>query len=270
MKSGHYHTSLGWITSFCLHALLGVFLFLYHFYPTIPSTKYIEISLGTLSGGEGGLPKFAIPQQGNPETDDAEVTTNLNNPIALQERKYFSLNEEIIRLPSTKKTINADATMPLTLSNKTVPDRDEKRSSNFFSTSTEKKGSPSGSVSGNANNNGIAPGNGGTGKGGFGSGDGVGEGVSYGVQWMNGISRRRTGGEVPMYPPDVNMSAQIKLRVVVLPNGNVKSATPLQKGNTRLENAAMNKVKFWRFEPLLSAQPQVEQICDITFNFELK
>jgi TonB family protein len=50
----------------------------------------------------------------------------------------------------------------------------------------------------------------------------------------------------------------------------VKSLNPIQKANERLEEAALEKVRFWRFEPLSSTQPQVDQTCTITFNFKLK
>jgi TonB family protein len=73
-----------------------------------------------------------------------------------------------------------------------------------------------------------------------------------------------------VYPAGVNISAQIKLKVRVQPDGIVRSVAPAQKGDTRLENAAISKVKLWKFEPLLSSQAQMEQECSITFNFTLK
>ncbi|MDD8017388.1 MAG: TonB family protein [Bacteroidota bacterium] len=271
MMTSHYHnTSFGWIGSVILHGVMGIILFFSYFHPTLPQTKYIEISLGTMGGGSGNLPKFSLPTQAEPDITTEEKTSTVNNPVALPGRTYFPLTEDVIHLPTTKKSVNSDPNAPITLSNKITTGRDERRSSSFYSSSPGKKEGPTGSYSGSENGTGVVPGSGGEGKGGYGSGDGIGDNVSFGIRWANGINRRMTVGDIPTYPSGVNTGAQIKLRVVVLPNGTVKTATPLQKGDTRLENAALAKVKFWQFEPLQSAQPQLEQVCNITFNFKLK
>ena len=97
-----------------------------------------------------------------------------------------------------------------------------------------------------------------------------GSGVGYAIQWGGGGKRKLLEGNAPKYPAGVNQRAQIKLKVVVLPNGIVKSAQPIQKANTKLENAALKEVRLWKFEALPTAQKQKEQTCQITFNFDLK
>ena len=77
-------------------------------------------------------------------------------------------------------------------------------------------------------------------------------------------------GKLPDYPAGVNLEAQIKIRAVVLPDGRVKSVQPIQKANTRLEEAALKEVRFWKFDPLSSTISQIDQTCTITFNFLLR
>ncbi|MEX0601783.1 MAG: energy transducer TonB, partial [Bacteroidota bacterium] len=62
----------------------------------------------------------------------------------------------------------------------------------------------------------------------------------------------------------------IKILTVVGPDGSVKTLQPAQKANTALEDAAMKEVRYWRFEPLKTSQPQADQNCVITFLFKLK
>lgn len=100
-------------------------------------------------------------------------------------------------------------------------------------------------------------------------GDGEGSGV-FSMQWLHGLTRRKLSGELPKYPQGANVSAQVRILTVVFPDGTVRSVQPEQKANRLLEEAAMKAVRFWKFEPLGSSIPQVEQSCVITFSFKLK
>jgi hypothetical protein len=115
-------------------------------------------------------------------------------------------------------------------------------------------------------------GNNGGGQGGdadkFGGGNGGAFG--YSMSWLNGGVRRKLSGALPKYPPGVNVEAQIDILAVVAPNGSVKSVQPAQKGNSKLENAAMRELHYWKFEPLRASVPQIDQTCVVTFNFQLK
>ena len=103
-----------------------------------------------------------------------------------------------------------------------------------------------------------------------GAGSSIGNNIWSMLQWAGGRIRNSISGDLPKYPPGVNVEAQIKLRVVVQPRGTVKSIQPLQKGDTRLENAAIKEVRLWRFQSLQSAQPALDQVCTIIFNFKMK
>ncbi len=101
--------------------------------------------------------------------------------------------------------------------------------------------------------------------------DGDGEGYGgFSMRWLQGMTRRKISGELPKYPSGTNVSAQVKILIIVLPDGTVKSVQPVQKANRSLEEAAMKAVQYWKFESLGSSLSQVEQSCVITFYFKLK
>jgi hypothetical protein len=123
-------------------------------------------------------------------------------------------------------------------------------------------GYPGGNGLGTGTGQGIGgPGNKGTGLGGY---------PGFSIDWGGGGTRKLVRFNVPKYPSGVNVEAQIKILATVLPDGSIKSLRPMQKGNTALENAAMNEARLWQFESLKPTQPQQEQTCVITFNFELR
>lgn len=94
--------------------------------------------------------------------------------------------------------------------------------------------------------------------------------VGFEVAWAAGGKRGLLSGKLPEYPEGVNLEAQIKILAVVFPDGSVKSVQPSQKANTKLEEAALKEVRFWKFEPLPKTSPQIDQSCTITFNFLLR
>lgn len=133
--------------------------------------------------------------------------------------------------------------------------------------------SPSGlGLSGIGSNSKPTPGIRGVGAGGDADGfdGGSGNGLGYSMNWLLGGTRKRLSGDLPKYPEGVKVEAQISLLAVVSPDGAVKSLQPAKKGNTKLEEAAMKEVRYWRFEPLRVSQPQIDQKCEIIFLFTLK
>lgn len=101
-------------------------------------------------------------------------------------------------------------------------------------------------------------------------GDGAGGGIGYSMNWLQGGTRRKLAGDLPKYPPGSKVEAEIRLFAVVMPDGSIGGIGPAQKGDTRLEEAALKEVRYWRFEPLKPSQPQKDQMCEITFLFTLK
>jgi protein TonB len=75
---------------------------------------------------------------------------------------------------------------------------------------------------------------------------------------------------LPSYPAGVSKEIDVKLRFTILPDGTVGKIFPLIKADTRLESAAINSLKRWRFEPLPGGQNQADQTAVIIFPFRLQ
>lgn len=101
-------------------------------------------------------------------------------------------------------------------------------------------------------------------------GDGEGGGIGYSMKWLRGGVRGKISGELPKYPAGVKVEAEIRLFAIVAPDGSVVALHPAQKADSRLEEAALKEVRYWRFERLKPSQPQVDQTCEIAFLFTLK
>ncbi len=106
----------------------------------------------------------------------------------------------------------------------------------------------------------------GTGLGTRGSGPGLGEGFGD-IDWGGGGNRVVISKKIPTFPPGVNTSAQIKIRFTVRPDGTVSQMVPLQKADPRLERAAMDALRQWRFNPL---NEDIDMVGIIPFTFRLR
>ncbi|PIU44919.1 MAG: hypothetical protein COS95_06500 [Ignavibacteriales bacterium CG07_land_8_20_14_0_80_59_12] len=103
-----------------------------------------------------------------------------------------------------------------------------------------------------------------------GGGKGEPGGVGYSVSWAGGGTRLAVSTPLPTYPEGVNREGQVQIRAAVGPDGSVRRVDPVRKIDARLEEAALTKVRLWRFEPLAPSLPQVDQSCVITFEFRLR
>ncbi len=105
---------------------------------------------------------------------------------------------------------------------------------------------------------------------GIGLGDkGFGPGAGFGlgdIEWGGGGNRIVLYKVLPKYPPNYNVSAQIRIKFVVSPQGYVIQMIPLQKGDPVLERAAMDALRQWRFNPL---KENKEMWGIITFTFRV-
>lgn len=75
---------------------------------------------------------------------------------------------------------------------------------------------------------------------------------------------------LPAYPEGVSKEIDVKLRFTILPDGSVGKIIPLIKADTKLEMAAINSLRQWRFEPLPNRQKQNEQTAIIVFPYRLQ
>ncbi len=249
----------GWTVSVILHALFAVMMMFMTIRQYIPEPQFVEMTWGSLTSHNSPIPAIPTTEQATRQSNVVEGSTN--ESMNLPNRKFLDLPDEVISLRDKKKEVTAEN--PVTTSRAGKISSNEQRSSTVssgFGTTDNTLGKSTS----RSNAQVALP---------FGAGadaGGLGNNISMVVQWAGGGNRKLLAGDKPVYPSGVNISAQIKLKVIVLPDGSVKSSAPAQKGDTRLENAALSKVKLWQFEPLLSAQPQIEQVCTVTFNFTLK
>ncbi len=260
-------TTFGWTGSIVFHIAAGFMLFFVR--PPQPQSQqqeFVEFSFGGgVASSLGPMPKGEVLPEGTapPPAGQAGVAaTGVGVDLPVAQNSLPS--DEVVNARPTKKLEANDNPVALPGERKGMADvqREAPASSAIgFPGGKEdavgKPGIPTGSD--------VAPPfNAG------GAGSSIGENISYNVQWAGGRSRDLISGDLPKYPPGVNVDAQIKLRVVVQPRGTVKSILPLRKGDTRLENAAIKEVRLWRFQSLQSAQPALDQVCTVIFNFKVK
>ncbi|MFA6456857.1 MAG: TonB family protein [Bacteroidota bacterium] len=249
----------GWIASILFHIAIALMLYFSTFRQYIPEPQFIEMTWGDIASLHAPIPD--IPSQQTAAKEEIQQADQTDNTVQLPSRNYLELPDEVISMKQNKKMISADAPTNAGRSGKISA---EEHQVNIVSSGVGTRENVAGKSSSTSTIQAATP---------FGAGTeagGLGNNVAYAVQWAGGGNRKLLSGEVPTYPSGVNISAQIKLKVRVEPDGTVRSVAPAQKGDTRLENAAISKVKLWKFEPLLSSQIQMEQECSITFNFTLK
>ncbi|MCF6270106.1 MAG: energy transducer TonB [Melioribacteraceae bacterium] len=75
---------------------------------------------------------------------------------------------------------------------------------------------------------------------------------------------------IPAYPSGVSKEIDVKLKFTIMPDGSVGRIFPIRKADTRLEAAAINSLRQWRFEALPSGQELKPQSAVITFPFRLQ
>ena len=92
----------------------------------------------------------------------------------------------------------------------------------------------------------------------------------FDIDWGGKGTRKIYSFVLPQYPEGVRKEVNIKLQFTILPDGTVGTIIPKIKADTRLENAAINSLRQWRFEALGSGQKQVEQMAVIVFPYRLQ
>ncbi len=101
-------------------------------------------------------------------------------------------------------------------------------------------------------------------------GGGTGGGFGFELDFGGRGVRRIYSYSLPEYPEGVSKEIDLRLRFTILPDGTVSNIIPLIKADTRLEMAAINSLRQWRFEPLPSSAKQLEQTVVITFPYRLQ
>lgn len=252
----------GWFGSILLHALLLLILFLTALPEITHKQEFIEVSWGA-TAERPQLASQAVPQVTGAierSISNPSPSQRASSPIVLPERKIPDPSNDFLSVPQTDKLqVTGEAVSGQRTQTALVGEREGRISREMGQRERDVPGTL-----------GINPGESAARAGTGLLGSNIDRGVSFSVDWLQGRTRRKLSGDLPKYPEGVNVEAQIKLMTDVLPDGSIKGVQPVQKGNTRLEEAAMKEVRLWWFEPLKSSQPQVEQSCVITFLFKLK
>jgi TonB family protein len=87
---------------------------------------------------------------------------------------------------------------------------------------------------------------------------------------IEGPASRREVLYKPTWLPEVHIDVEvdIQLKFWVLPDGTVGEVIPLQRGDVRLERAAIEYLKNWRFTPVAPDTPQTWGIIPIKYKLQ--
>ncbi len=102
------------------------------------------------------------------------------------------------------------------------------------------------------------------------AGEGTGKFGLFDIEWGGKGIRKIYSYNIPPYPDGVSKEIDVKLRFTILPDGTVGRIFPLIKADTRLETAAINSLRQWRFEPIPANRQQGQQTAIIIFPFRLE
>ncbi len=261
---------IGWAGSILLHLLLLLIALLSYLPEIVRNTDFVELQWGTIASEptpevrhqESTAPPVAQPARATPtpvrtEPERAQPA-RAERTVELPERRMPDLTDEVLAVPQRGDKLEAASGAAL----QGIPDRSQQER-----TQEPLALRPGGTAPGEK----ALPSASGAGEGTQGPGTGtVGSDVGYSVQWVGGGLRKRVSGRLPDYPEGTNVRAQVLIRAIVAPDGSVLSVTPVQKANRQLEEAAMSELRIWRFEPLRSHVPQVNQDCMVTFLFTVR
>jgi protein TonB len=198
-----------------------------------PAKEYIELSFGISSefGSSGAIGEQLDQIQEIAEPQEENVTENKNPEV------------KEVKLPVAKNTQDENVIKPA------EKDKEQKKE-----TKTENVKETTSDVSA-------------TGKGNLAQGEGS---FGFDIEWGGMGTRKIYSYSLPTYPEGVNKEIDIRLRFTIKPDGTVGSINLLTKADTRLENAAINSLWQWRFEPLSPTQQQAEQTAVIVFPYRLQ
>lgn len=224
--------NLSFSVSLLIHLLLLLLFLLIKYSIDLPVKDYVELSFGV--SGELGS-SGAIGTQ-------IKKVQELAKPEEKTETVDKSREVKEVELPIAKNTQDENIIKPA-----------EKNKEVSATTKTETEANTESNVTTQGQGN-LAEG-----EGSFG----------YDIDWGGQGTRRIYSYIIPSYPDGVYKEADIRLRFTILPDGTVGTIIPQTKADTKLENAAINSLRQWRFEPLSQNQKQSEQTAVIVFPYRL-
>jgi protein TonB len=226
--------NLSFSLSIFLHLLLLFIFYLIKINIEYPPTEFVEIGFGTSGtlGASGAVGTLLEESERAANSEDTEQSTKNDE------------NVKEVTLPIAKNSFENEISATSKKDDKKISeDKTGTKNENAISkTSSDSKGNKS------------------TGDGSFG----------FDIDWGGKGKRRIYSYSLPAYPPGVNKEIDIRLRFAILADGTVGTIFPLTKADTQLENAAINSLRQWKFEPLPKNQAQGEQTAVIVFPYRLQ
>jgi protein TonB len=225
--------NLSFSISLLIHLLLLLLFLVIKFTIDYPEKEYVELSFG-ISGELG-----SSGAKGKQITEVEE----LSKPEEKSETIDKSEEVKEVELPKAKNTSEENVIKPADEEKeKTTANKTESAEETEDNVTTEGQGNKA------------------EGEGSFG----------FDIEWGGKGTRKIYSFSIPSYPEGVHKEIDIRLRFTILPDGTVGTINPQTKADTRLENAAINSLRQWRFEPLSPNQKQGEQTAVIVFPFRLQ
>jgi protein TonB len=225
--------NISFSASIAFHLLLLLLFLLIKVSITLGESDYVTLSYGTTGGPGSSGGSGSLLEDIEPSPNKEEQSQTLDKSAEVKE----------VDLP---KAVNNEKENVIKQADK---DKDvSEKASTEAKDNTESKYKSEGQ------------GNKGAGKSGYG----------YDIDWGGKGQRKIYSWILPEYPEGVSKEIDIRLKFTILPDGTVGNIIPLIKADTKLENAAINSLRQWRFEALNPAQKQLEQIAVIVFPYRLQ
>jgi protein TonB len=226
-------SGISYTISFVLHAIaILLFLLINLSFDYVPS-EYVELSFGISdqTGSSGA--------QGN------KINIIKETPKPSEKEQSKEKNPEIkeVDLPIAVSTEDENVIKPANNEKEIAEERAELNAETVVSNSKSSEEGNNSNVDGN---------------------------FGFDIDWGGKGTRKIYSFILPQYPEGVRKEVNIKLQFTILPDGTVGTIIPKMKADTRLENAAINSLRQWRFEALSSNQRQVEQTAVIVFPYRLR
>jgi protein TonB len=226
-------SGISYTISFVLHAIaILLFLLINLSFDYVPS-EYVELSFGISdqTGSSGA--------QGN----KINIIKEIPKPSEKEQSKEKNSEVKEVDLPIAVSTENENVVKPAENEKEAAEERAELNTETVLSNSKSSEEGNNSNVDGN---------------------------FGFDIDWGGKGTRKIYSFILPQYPEGVRKEVNIKLQFTILPDGTVGTIIPKMKADTRLENAAINSLRQWRFEALSTNQRQVEQTAVIVFPYRLQ
>ncbi len=231
--SSEKSTGVSYTVSIIVHVILvGLFLLINMSFDYSPA-EYVELSFGISSeSGSSGA-------EGN-LVENIEEISELEMQSTTEEQNR-EVNE--VDLPVSENTSEENIIIPADEEKEIAEENNNENTEDVNSTVTS------------------------AGQGNESVGDGS---LGFDIDWGGNGTRKIYSFLLPQYPEGVKKEIDIKLEFTILADGTVGTIIPKIKADTRLENAAINSLRQWRFEALRNNQRQAEQKALIVFPYRLQ